>query len=115
MPTAGHPSRVAAIRAYDARWPGAPADEVAWMLGCAVRDVQMMRAQDRARGPLKAKPLRKKTPAEVTRSRRERLRAQGLCVDNCGEIAAPGRDRCEGCLTYLRDRVATHRAQKAAA
>ncbi len=113
--TAGFPSRQAAVRAYDARWPGAPAEEVAWMLGCSVRDIWYARGLDRHRGPVKVRaPGTRKNSKEATAALRARRREAGVCIDcaDLDELPEPDKDRCEGCLQYIRDRVATYRANK---
>lgn len=116
IPTAGHPSRVAAVRAYVAEHSGADARSIAEALGCTLRQACMALAQDRHR-PRKEKPTgwRRKTPAEVTRDRRARLRAAGKCI-HCGEEPpAPGRAGCPDCLGDMRERSRDARAAKAAA
>lgn len=103
------------MRAYDSKWPGASADEVAWVLGCAVRDVWLARGQDRCRGGLKPRERSNRPSAQATRERREQYRQEGLCVD-CGdsnERPLPGKQRCEGCLAYMRDRSKAYRAERA--
>ena len=117
IPTRGHPSFAAALRAYDARWPGAPAQEVAWMLGVSVREVWVQRCQDEGRGPARPR-VDRKTPAEVMRDVRARRRARGKC-EECGEkkpakkkLRGEGPARCcRGCLKFERERVAAHRAE----
>lgn len=115
IPTFGYPSRQAAVRAYDVKWPGAPAVEVAWMLGCAARDVWLARGQDRCRGGLKPRQRSTRTSAQATRERRERYRLEGLCTD-CGdpdERPLPGKVRCEGCLEHMRNRSKAYRVERA--
>lgn len=115
IPTAGHVSRAAAVRAYDARWPGAPAEEVAWMLGCTVRDVWNARGLDRHRGPVRARVGRQKTPAERAQDTRARRRADGTC-EECGEAPPKkGRKRCADCLRFNAERLATWRTERRAA
>ena len=119
IPTRGHPSFAAALRAYDARWPGAPAQEVAWMLGVSVREVWVQRCQDEGRGPARPR-VDRKTPAEVMRDVRARRRARGKC-EECGEKKPAKKKlrgegpakRCRECLNFERERVGRSRGATA--